>query len=65
MKQQQALAVASMLEARGREGAGSLSVFTAPMNGTEHMQALHCSLSLRGELLDSSKLKLSLSGSGR
>lgn len=64
MKQKQTLAVATLLATRGREGAGSLSVFTAPVNGTEHMQALHCSLSLRGELVDSSKLKLSLSGRG-
>lgn len=39
-------------------------MFTALVNGTEHMQAVHCSLSLRGELVDSSKLKLSLSGRG-
>lgn len=64
MKRQQTLAVATRWHQKGRRGLGNPSVFTVPASGAECMQALHCSLSLRGQLLDSSKLKLSLSGRG-
>lgn len=47
----------------GSWGGLGASVFTAPVNDAEHMQGLH-SLSLRGELVDSNKLKLSLSSTG-